>query len=65
MGRTHIARGVKLDNLVQIAHNVEVGEDTVMAAQAGVAGSTKVGAGCMGASITGSPSRSIRWNLYP
>ncbi len=47
MGRTHIARGVKLDNLVQIAHNVEVGEDTVMAAQAGVAGSTKVGAGCM------------------
>lgn len=47
MGRTHISRGVKLDNLVQIAHNVEVGHDTVMAAQVGVAGSTRVGANCM------------------
>lgn len=47
MGRTHIARGVKLDNLIQIAHNVEVGHDTVMASQAGVAGSSKVGANCM------------------
>lgn len=47
MGRTHIARGVKLDNLIQIAHNVEVGHDTVMASQAGVAGSTKIGANCM------------------
>ena len=43
MGSTHIKRGVKLDNLVQIAHNVEVGESTVMAAQVGVAGSTKIG----------------------
>ena len=43
MGNTHIKRGVKLDNLVQIAHNVEVGECTVMAAQVGVAGSTKIG----------------------
>lgn len=47
MGRTLIQRGVKLDNLIQIAHNVEVGHDTVMASQAGVAGSTKVGANCM------------------
>lgn len=47
MGHTHIHRGVKLDNLIQIAHNVEVGHDTVMAAQAGVAGSTKIGANCM------------------
>lgn len=47
MGRTHIGRGVKLDNLIQIAHNVEVGHDTVMASQAGVAGSTKIGANCM------------------
>ncbi|HEY0744980.1 MAG TPA: UDP-3-O-(3-hydroxymyristoyl)glucosamine N-acyltransferase, partial [Chryseosolibacter sp.] len=38
-----IRRGVKLDNLIQIAHNVEVGKNTVIAAQAGVAGSTKVG----------------------
>lgn len=47
MGATIIRRGVKLDNLVQIAHNVEVGEDTVMAAQVGVAGSTKIGSQCM------------------
>ena len=47
MGSTVIRKGVKLDNLVQIAHNVEVGENTVMAAQVGVAGSTKVGSGCM------------------
>ena len=47
MGATKIGRGVKLDNLIQIAHNCEVGESTVMAAQAGVAGSTKVGAHCM------------------
>ncbi|MDR2469381.1 MAG: UDP-3-O-(3-hydroxymyristoyl)glucosamine N-acyltransferase [Tannerella sp.] len=46
MGSTVIRRGVKLDNLIQIAHNVEVGEDTVMAAQTGIAGSTKVGAHC-------------------
>lgn len=47
MGTTHIERGVKLDNLVQIAHNVTVGHDTVMAAQVGIAGSTHVGANCM------------------
>lgn len=47
MGRTHISRGVKLDNLIQIAHNVEVGHDTVMASQAGVAGSTRIGSNCM------------------
>ncbi len=43
MGSTIIRKGVKLDNLVQIAHNVEVGESTVMAAQVGVAGSAKIG----------------------
>ena len=47
MGRTYIARGAKLDNLIQIAHNVEVGHDTVMASQVGVAGSTKIGSNCM------------------
>lgn len=47
MGSTIIRKGVKLDNLIQIAHNVEVGENTVMAAQVGIAGSTKVGANCM------------------
>lgn len=43
MGSTVIRRGVKLDNLIQIAHNVEVGNDTVIAAQSGVSGSTKIG----------------------
>jgi len=43
MGETIIRKGVKLDNLVHIAHNVEVGESTVMAAQAGISGSTKIG----------------------
>ncbi len=43
MGATVIRRGVKLDNLIQVAHNVEIGEDTVMAAQVGIAGSTKIG----------------------
>lgn len=47
MGSTYIRKGVKLDNLVQIAHNVEVGENTVMSAQVGVAGSTKIGQWCM------------------
>ena len=47
MGTTIVHRGVKLDNLVQIAHNDEIGANTVMAAQAGVAGSTKVGEWCM------------------
>lgn len=43
MGSTCIRKGAKLDNLIQIAHNVEVGESTVIAAQAGVSGSTKIG----------------------
>lgn len=47
MGSTRIKRGVKMDNLIQVAHNVEVGENTVMAALTGVAGSTKVGKNCM------------------
>ena len=47
MGATVLHKGVKLDNLVQIAHNVEVGENTVMSAQVGIAGSTKVGSWCM------------------
>lgn len=47
MGATIIHCGVKLDNLVQIAHNDEIGSHTVMAAQAGIAGSTKVGEWCM------------------
>ncbi|MDR1116473.1 MAG: UDP-3-O-(3-hydroxymyristoyl)glucosamine N-acyltransferase [Tannerella sp.] len=47
MGSTLIRQGVKLDNLIQIAHNVEIGKNTVMASQVGVAGSTKVGSNCM------------------
>ena len=47
MGSTYLRKGVKLDNLVQIAHNVEVGAHTVMSAQVGIAGSTKVGQWCM------------------
>lgn len=47
MGATIIRKGVKLDNLVQIAHNVEIGENTVIAAQTGVSGSTKVGKNCI------------------
>ena len=43
LGATIIRKGVKLDNLVQIAHNVEIGENTVIASQTGVAGSTKSG----------------------
>ena len=43
LGETRVGRGVKIDNLVQVAHNVTLGEHTVMAAQAGVAGSTKIG----------------------
>ena len=46
MGSTIIRKGTKIDNLVQIAHNVEVGENTVMASQTGIAGSTKVGKNC-------------------
>lgn len=47
IGSTIIRRGVKLDNLIQIAHNVEVGENTGMAAQVGISGSTKIGANCI------------------
>lgn len=47
MGSTIVRKGVKLDNLVQVAHNVEIGENTVMSAQVGIAGSTKIGAWCM------------------
>lgn len=47
MGSTYIRKGVKLDNLVQIAHNVDVGENSVIAAQAGVAGSTRLGENVM------------------
>lgn len=47
MGETLLQKGVKLDNLVQVAHNVAIGAHTVMAAQAGVAGSARIGAGCM------------------
>ena len=47
LGSTIIRKGVKLDNLIQIAHNVEIGENTVIAAQTGIAGSTKVGKNCM------------------
>lgn len=47
MGSTYIRKGAKLDNLIQVAHNAEVGQNTVMAAQVGIAGSTKVGNWCM------------------
>lgn len=47
MGSTYLRKGVKLDNLVQIAHNTDIGENTVMSAQVGIAGSTRVGQWCM------------------
>lgn len=47
MGQTVIHKGVKLDNLIQVAHNCEIGENTVMSAQVGMAGSTKIGSWCM------------------
>lgn len=47
MGSTIIRKGVKLDNLIQIGHNVEIDENTVIAAQSGISGSTKVGKNCM------------------
>ncbi|MCH5175051.1 MAG: UDP-3-O-(3-hydroxymyristoyl)glucosamine N-acyltransferase [Prevotellaceae bacterium] len=53
MGSTVIRKGVKLDNLVQIAHNVDVGQNTVMSAQVGVAGSAKVGEWCVFAGQVG------------
>jgi UDP-3-O-[3-hydroxymyristoyl] glucosamine N-acyltransferase len=53
IGSTIISKGAKLDNLIQIAHNVEVGENTVIIAQAGIAGSTKIGKNCMVAAQVG------------
>ncbi len=47
MGSTIIRKGAKLDNLIQIAHNVEIGDNTVIAAQAGISGSTRIGKNCM------------------
>jgi len=47
LGSTFIRKGVKLDNLIQVAHNVDIGENTVIAAQTGIAGSTKIGRDCM------------------
>lgn len=47
LGSTIIRKGVKLDNQIQIAHNVDIGENTVIAAQTGIAGSTKIGKNCM------------------
>ncbi|MBZ0203384.1 MAG: UDP-3-O-(3-hydroxymyristoyl)glucosamine N-acyltransferase [Ignavibacteria bacterium] len=47
IGETIIRKGVKLDNMIQIAHNVEIGENTVIASQSGIAGSTKIGKNCM------------------
>ena len=47
LGSTIIRKGVKLDNLIQVAHNVEIGENTVIAAQSGISGSTRIGKNCM------------------
>jgi len=47
LGSTIIRKGVKLDNLIQVAHNVEIGENTVIAAQTGISGSTKIGKNCI------------------
>jgi len=47
LGSTIVRRVVKLDNLIQVGHNVEIGENTIIAAQSGIAGSTKVGKNCM------------------
>jgi len=47
LGSTIIRKGVKLDNLIQVAHNVEIGEHTVIAAQTGISGSTKIGKNCL------------------
>lgn len=47
MGSTIIRKGVKLDNLIQIAHNVEIGENTVISAQTGISGTTKIGKNCL------------------
>jgi UDP-3-O-[3-hydroxymyristoyl] glucosamine N-acyltransferase len=53
MGSTIIRKGVKIDNLIQIGHNVEIGDNTVMAGQTGIAGSTKIGKNCMFAGQVG------------
>jgi UDP-3-O-[3-hydroxymyristoyl] glucosamine N-acyltransferase len=53
MGSTYIRQGAKLDNLIQVAHNAEIGANTVIAAQAGVSGSTKIGANCQIGGQTG------------
>jgi UDP-3-O-[3-hydroxymyristoyl] glucosamine N-acyltransferase len=53
MGSTLIRKGVKIDNLVQVGHNVEIGENTVMAGQTGIAGSTRIGRNCMFAGQVG------------
>lgn len=53
LGSTVIREGVKLDNLIQVAHNVEIGKNTVIAAQSGIAGSTKIGKNCMFAGQVG------------
>lgn len=59
MGETIIRRGAKIDNLVQIGHNCEVGSHTVMSAQVGVAGSTKIGEWCMFAGQVGIAGHAI------
>jgi len=53
LGSTIIRKGAKIDNLIQIAHNVEIGENTIIAAQSGVAGSTKIGKNCIIAAQVG------------
>lgn len=53
IGSTIVRKGVKLDNLIQIAHNTDIGRNTVMSAQVGIAGSTKVGEWCMFGGQTG------------
>jgi UDP-3-O-[3-hydroxymyristoyl] glucosamine N-acyltransferase len=53
IGSTLLRKGVKLDNLIQIAHNVEIGENTAIAAQVGIAGSSKVGSNCIIAAQVG------------
>lgn len=47
LGSTIVRKGVKLDNLIQVGHNVEIGENTVIAAQTGISGSTRIGKNCM------------------
>jgi len=53
LGSTIIRKGAKIDNLIQIAHNVEIGENTIIAAQSGIAGSTKIGKNCLIAAQVG------------